>query len=1005
MNRKKDLIVPIVMATDFNYMLPTSVTISSILKNGNNDTTYRFYLLVKDDLVGMDDGVFEQMKAQYPNFEYHYLTVDGSVFESASLTNYHVTVETYYRLLISELLPEYDRCLYLDGDLVVQCDVGELLKFDLGTNYLAAIKDIGMQCGQGVYYTEHQKEIGFESMDGYFNAGVLVFNLCQIRLDGMVEKFIKAIEKKYTIEDQDILNVTCQNRILYLPVKYNVFSGFLGKEEFRKCGAFGEEELLQVWDDKISIIHYAGAYDKPWKNLRCKRAHIWWEYAQMVPTAPWVEAAKENIQKENEQKDWSDLVQKCKQYKDIVLYGYTYISRDLLVLLKREGIDNISCFCDGDPQKQGQQFQGIICQCFDYVKASITEETLLVICTQKAYKEVNVKLVESGISENNIARYFLKNEAYYKSLDEKYFDFEMREIYENAVTHNELLKGQSYQQFEEEISDCNNRKKYEELYQKYLLDSWYMKQPLVSIVIPAYNVEKYIDRCLDSVRRQSYSQWECIVINDGSKDDTWGKLQAWAKKDRRFRVYSQENRGMGPTRNKAIGLAEGTYVTFIDSDDWVEEDYVQQMVSAVLRENADACKSNFWFHDIGQGTVWEADVTDVIDVEDTKTYVHPNMWCNLFNIRLFRENNICMPGIPLEDMAIYPLLLLKANKVAGVAKPLYHYQINTGNSVMDNIKSVQYYPKAVEYLVKEGQRLELNEKYENLFMDIACYHMYGALNSRIKNNSTVEEFKEYKKKWLDFLDDTFSQFATHYDWNRYWIWGSYNLSRIISYVPTFEKYQLAGKDLPYYFGFSSIIPLMENRTTSFESPIHTENVVRKDMLEKEIGKVFAQIETEEDDILVLDFLEEQYHLVEVQKDNWMTYSEIWSECAYQVEQQQIVERYSEEIQKRWENACLQFIELIQSKFKAKNVILVENYLSPKMKLKNGWALSWDEIEQTNQLLKGYYEFFKENFSQIKVIQVPEELNYTDGNSQYGKAPNYLNYLAHHKMAMLLKELV
>ncbi len=1005
----KNMVVPIVMATDYNYLFPTSVTIMSILKNGRVSNIYKFYLLVKKDLVGMDDGVFEQIKAQYPNFEYQYLTVDAGVFESASLTNYHVTVETYYRLLISELLPEYDKCLYLDGDLIVQCDVAELLAFDMQDNYLAAVKDIGMQCGQGSYYTEHQKEIGFDSMDSYFNAGVLVFNLVQIRLDNMVEKFIKAIEKRYTIEDQDILNVTCKDRILYLPVKYNVFSGFLGKEEFYQCGAFEKEEMEQVWKNHIAIIHYAGGNDKPWKNLRCKRAYIWWEYAQTVPTAPWVEEAKENLLKENEDWDWSSLVQKCKQYKEIILYGYTYISRNLLVYLKEEGIDNVRCFCDGNVQKVGQQFQGVACQLFEHVKERITEETLVVICTQKAHKEVNEKLINNGISQKNIARYFLKNNAYYSALDEKYYDFELRQIYKTITSGNtqlkEEMKKKGYSRFAEEIVNCENRKQYEEQYRRYFLTSWCVKQPLVSIVIPSYNVENYIDRCLDAVRRQTYMNWECIVINDGSKDDTWSKLEAWAKKDRRFRVYSQENIGMGPTRNKAIGLAEGKYVTFIDSDDWVEADYIQQMAEAILRENADICKSNFFFHDMAQDTVWEADVTDVIDPEDVKTYIHPNMWCNMFDIRLFRENNISMPGIPLEDMAIYPLLLLKANKVVGAAKPVYHYQINTGSSVMDNIKSMQYYPNAVEYLVKEGKRLGLNEKYEKLFMDIVCYHMYGALNSRIKNNCTPEVYREYKTSWLKFLGDTFSQFKSYYDWHRYWIWGSYNLSRIVANIPTFEKYQLAGKDLPFYFGFSSIIPLMENASADFESPLYTENIVRRDMLTKETGKVFSRIEPEEDDILVLDFLEEQYDLLEIQKDTWMTYSEIWKESLQQIEQERLVNRHSAECRKKWEEACLQFIQLIQSKFKVENVVLVENYMSPKMKLKNGWTLSWNEINTINEMLKEYYDFFKANFPEIKVMQVSEELNYTDGASQYGKAPNYLNALAHREMAARLKELI
>jgi len=146
MNGKKN-IVPIVMASDENYLFPTSVAMVSIMENGNEENEYIFYLLVKPELVGMDQGLFSAIKEKYSNFTCQYLTVPTETFKDAALTNEHITVETYYRLLISDLLPEYEKCLYLDGDIIVQCDVAELLNTDLEENYLAAIKDIGMQCG------------------------------------------------------------------------------------------------------------------------------------------------------------------------------------------------------------------------------------------------------------------------------------------------------------------------------------------------------------------------------------------------------------------------------------------------------------------------------------------------------------------------------------------------------------------------------------------------------------------------------------------------------------------------------------------------------------------------------------------------------------------------------------------------------------------------------------------------------------------------------------------
>ena len=156
------MLVPIVMASDENYLLPTCVTIISILENGSSKNTYFVYMLVNRQNVDMDKGIFEKLKQKYPNFEYQYLVINEELFANATMTNYHITVETYYRLVISDLLPYYERCLYLDGDLIVRCDVEELYTVDMKSDYLAAVKDIGMQCGQGIYYTRHQAELGFE---------------------------------------------------------------------------------------------------------------------------------------------------------------------------------------------------------------------------------------------------------------------------------------------------------------------------------------------------------------------------------------------------------------------------------------------------------------------------------------------------------------------------------------------------------------------------------------------------------------------------------------------------------------------------------------------------------------------------------------------------------------------------------------------------------------------------------------------------------------------------
>lgn len=102
---------------------------------------------------------------------------------------------------------------------------------------------------------------------------------------------------------------------------------------------------------------------------------------------------------------------------------------------------------------------------------------------------------------------------------------------------------------------------------------------MISIIIPVYNVEKYLDQCLESVVFQSYTDFECILVNDGSTDNSGNICDKWAKKDNRFRVLNQDNQGVSCARNNGIDNANGEYIVFIDSDDWVDTDYLESFMN------------------------------------------------------------------------------------------------------------------------------------------------------------------------------------------------------------------------------------------------------------------------------------------------------------------------------------------------------------------------------------------------------------------------------------------
>ena len=112
---------------------------------------------------------------------------------------------------------------------------------------------------------------------------------------------------------------------------------------------------------------------------------------------------------------------------------------------------------------------------------------------------------------------------------------------------------------------------------------------LVSIIVPVYNAERYLHRCIDSVLAQTYTNFELLLINDGSKDNSGEICDKYAVKDSRIRVFHKENGGVSSARNMGIDEAKGEWLSFIDSDDWIEPTMYEKMLQELIGNNADIC--------------------------------------------------------------------------------------------------------------------------------------------------------------------------------------------------------------------------------------------------------------------------------------------------------------------------------------------------------------------------------------------------------------------------------
>lgn len=206
---------------------------------------------------------------------------------------------------------------------------------------------------------------------------------------------------------------------------------------------------------------------------------------------------------------------------------------------------------------------------------------------------------------------------------------------------------------------------------------------LISVIVPCYNAEKTIDRCVQSVLNQSYSDWELIIVDDGSKDKSRNLIAQWCRNDVRIRLIEQANAGVSAARNKALEAARGEYICFLDADDWYSDDFLSSLHNVMQQEKAEigCCgyrvENSAGGHNVLQkGGNNTTSGTDFLKKIFFDTSVRGFVCNKMFLAGLFRDK--CFP----EDVKLSEDLLLLCDmytqkiRMAYINKPLYHYWID-----------------------------------------------------------------------------------------------------------------------------------------------------------------------------------------------------------------------------------------------------------------------------------------------------------------------------------------
>ncbi|WP_130812485.1 DUF4422 domain-containing protein [Olsenella sp. Marseille-P4559] len=281
-------VVPVVFASDDAYVPVLTVAIESMLRNASPERFYDVVVLTRD-ISGDHQAAMRAFLGRHENVRITFFDVWRMVegFE-LDTNNEHISVETYYRFLVQDVLSAYNKVVYLDSDLVVEGDVAQLFDTDLGDNLVAATRDVdylanlNLPDGKRMRYT--RGVLKMKSPYDYFQAGVLVLNTRAMRELHTVQEWLEVSQRSdFIYNDQDILNTECEGRATYLDASWNVTNDI-----FHRTTALYPNAPAAAYDAYLAsrsnprVVHFAGAV-KPWTHGWIDLSEHFWNYARETP--------------------------------------------------------------------------------------------------------------------------------------------------------------------------------------------------------------------------------------------------------------------------------------------------------------------------------------------------------------------------------------------------------------------------------------------------------------------------------------------------------------------------------------------------------------------------------------------------------------------------------------------------------------------------------------------------------------------------------------------------
>ena len=854
--------IPVVFVADGNYLPYLKVAIRSLL--GNCKSGKLDILVFHDGIAG---SVQNKFLKSFPEEELsvRFVSVADAVKQTSLgkvKTVAYFTQAASYRLLISDILVNYSKAIYLDIDIIVEGDVGELYATDMQGAWVAAVRGIGYP--DYVARNKKRRQWNREHCDippeEYFNSGILLMDCEAFRKHVSTEEMFRIAATSPFFPDQDALNIACRGHVRFLDMKWNTQVGFCAK---RLDGSDGQKYLSML--QSASILHYSTA-EKPWSHPCSHLAEKWWSYVpqeerqmlldRLKPGADAPErpirlhyyAARPNFGDSLNQlliesitgsavrhanSPWCDLFAVGSIFSDgkdfftklintpnspaLHVWGSGFLdpidvegpvkhSREVIVhacrgketlrVLRKAGLvkhgeepvlgdpgilypdavpgcrdlpklyelsliphwrDKAAC----EELAQGLEEKGFSVHVIDVQMGNpsdvireiaqsrkVISSSMHGVIVSDALNIPNKRLIFSKFFEDSTDQFelsFFKYRDYYSAFDMEapayVTDAELLE--DPASVIDSMGEGGSIPM--DRIEDC--KKKLLAAFPFPLVES--REQPeagevRLSVIIPVYNVEFFLNDCLSSLLNQkSFVDMEVICVDDSSTDGSAAILEQWQKRDSRLKVVKLEHAGPGTARNKAMEMARGDYIMFLDSDDRISSgEALRAAFEQAVNDDldvlvADACNmtpcgsaGSPCYMDrklIPRERVFKASTLD------RQKLVLKNLapWAKVFKRSFLEEQGLSfLPIARSEDFPLVHLALVIAERVGVLPEPLVDHRVGLATS-LESTKDETPWIFAVgeEHLHAELKRRGLYERHGSYARLRACTRLAWNLNA------------------------------------------------------------------------------------------------------------------------------------------------------------------------------------------------------------------------------------------------------------------------------------